>query len=154
MHGKEFFIDVIRTYFSVVTLINVAMLIMGLHIFPDSRFGYEAFAAPLIYGAAGTLPNIVMYSKRELKVKELLFRKILQFILIEVVVLFVAFGNQSETVKQPQVIISVAISILVIYIIASIVDWIQNSISAKKITVDLIRFQEENKNDYIGDRVL
>ena len=67
MHGKEFVIDFIRTYFSVVALINVAILIMGLQIAPDSRFGYDAFAAPLIYGAAGTLPNIVMYSKRQLK---------------------------------------------------------------------------------------
>lgn len=142
MHGKEFVIDFIRTYFSVVALINVAILIMGLQIAPDSRFGYDAFAAPLIYGAAGTLPNIVMYSKRELKVKELLFRKIVQFILIEVVVLFVAFYNQIDVAKQPKIIITVAISIFVVYVIASLIDWIQNSISAKQMTVELVKFQE------------
>lgn len=142
MHGKEFVIDFIRTYFSVVTLINVAILIMGLQIATDSRFGYDAFAAPLIYGAAGTLPNIVMYSKRELKVKELLFRKIVQFILIEVVVLFVAFYNQIDVAKQPKIIITVAISIFVVYVIASLIDWIQNSISAKQMTVELVKFQE------------
>lgn len=142
MHGKEFVIDFIRTYFSVVALINVAILIMGLQIAPDSRFGYDAFAAPLIYGAAGTLPNIVMYSKRELKVKELLFRKIVQFILIEVVVLFVAFYNQNDVVKQPKIIIPVAISIFVVYVITSLIDWIQNSISAKQMTAELVKFQE------------
>ena len=142
MHGKEFVIDFIRTYFSVVALINVAILIMGLQIAPDSRFGYDAFAAPLIYGAAGTLPNIVMYSKRELKVKELLFRKIVQFILIEVVVLFVAFYNQIDVAKQPKIIITVAISIFVVYVIASLIDWIQNSISAKQMTAELMKFQE------------
>lgn len=142
MHGKEFVIDFIRTYFSVVTLINVAILIMGLQIATDSRFGYDAFAAPLIYGAAGTLPNIVMYCKRELKVKELLFRKIVQFILIEVVVLFVAFYNQIDVAKQPKIIITVAISIFVVYVIASLIDWIQNSISAKQMTVELVKFQE------------
>ena len=142
MHGKEFAIEFIRTYFSVVTLVNVAILIMGLQITPDRRFGYDAFAAPLIYGAAGTLPNIVMYSKRELKVKELVVRKILQFILIEISVLFAAFYNQTEIWEKQEVIISVAISILVIYVIASLIDWIQNSISAKQMTVDLMKFQE------------
>lgn len=145
MRGKEFFIDLIRTYFSVVTLINVAIFIMGMHFSPDSRFGYDAFATPLIYGAAGTLPNIVMYSKRELKVKELLFRKILQFILIEVVVLFVAFYNQTAFWKQPRIIISVAISIFIIYVIASFIDWIQNSISAKQMTTALLKFQESSR---------
>lgn len=145
MHGKEFVIDFIRTYFSVVTLINVAILIMGLQIATDSRFGYDAFAAPLIYGAAGTLPNIVMYSKRELKVKELLVRKIVQFILIEVLVLFAAFYNKTDLVKRPEIIIPVAISIFVIYVIAGLVDWIQNSVSAKQMTAELMKFQENAK---------
>lgn len=145
MHGKEFVIDFIRTYFSVVALINVAILIMGLQIAPDSRFGYDAFAAPLIYGAAGTLPNIVMYSKRELKVKELLVRKIVQFILIEVLVLFAAFYNKTDLVKRPEIIIPVAISIFVIYVIAGLIDWIQNSVSAKQMTAELMKFQENAK---------
>ena len=144
MHGKEFVIELIRTYFSVVTLVNVVILIMGLQMAPDSRFGYDAFAAPLIYGAAGTLPYMVMYSKRELKVKELLFRKILQFILIEITVLFAAFYNHTEIWKKPEIIISVAISILVIYVIASLIDWIQNSIFARQMTVELMKFQERS----------
>ena len=145
MHGKEFIIGLIRTYFSVVTLVNVAILIIGLQNASDSRFGYEAFAAPLIYGAAGTLPNIVMYSKRELNVKGLLVRKIIQFILIEGVVLFVAFYNQVDLGKSSELIIPVAISIFVIYVIATLIDWIQNSISAKQMTVELMKFQESAK---------
>ena len=144
MHGKEFVIELIRTYFSVVTLVNVVILIMGLQMAPNRSFGYDAFAAPLIYGAAGTLPNIVMYSKRELKVKELLLRKILQFILIEITVLFAAFYNQTEIWKKPEIIISVAISIFVVYVIASLIDWIQNSISARQMTAELMKFQERS----------
>ena len=141
MHGKEFVIELIRTYFSVVTLVNAVILIMGLQMAPNRSFGYDAFAAPLIYGAAGT---IVMYSKRELKVKELLLRKILQFILIEITVLFAAFYNQTEIWKKPEIIISVAISIFVVYVIASLIDWIQNSISARQMTAELMKFQERS----------
>lgn len=145
MHGKEFVIKFIRTYFSVVTLINVAILIIGTQMAPDSRLGYDAFAAPLIYGMAGTLPNIVLYSKRELKVKELLFRKILQLILIEITVLFAAFYNRTKISPKLEDIISVAISIFVIYVIASLFIWIQNTISAKQMTMDLMKFQERAK---------
>ena len=142
MHGKEFVIDFIRTYFSVVALINVAILIMGLQIAPDSRFGYDAFAAPLIYGAAGTLPNIVMYSRRELSVKELLMRKVIQFILIEVCVLFVAFYGTDVFWQQPKIILGVAISVFVIYVVASLIDWLQNYLSAKRMTEELMQFQK------------
>ena len=141
MHGKEFMVDVIRTFFLVVTLINVVMLILGTQFAPDMRFGYDAFATPLIYGAAGTLPNIVMYSRRELKVKELMIRKIAQVILIEVIVLFVAFYGQSDFWKESKIIFSVAVSILIIYVIGCLIDWIQNSVTARQMTVDLMRFQ-------------
>ncbi len=145
MHGKEFMLDVIRTYFAVVTLINVVMFILGNYIAPENRFGYDAFATPLIYGAAGTLPNIMMYSKKELGVKELIFRKVLQFILIEIIVLFVAFYNQSDEWTQPGIIFAVAVSVLVIYVISSLIDWLQNLVSARKMTEDLVRFQESVK---------
>lgn len=142
MHGKEFVIDFIKTYFTVVTLINVVMLVMGLQFAPDNRFGYEAFAAPLLYGAAGTLPNLVMYSKRELTVKELVVRNVIQFVLVEVIVLFVAFYGADTFWQQPNIIFGVAISIFLIYIIVSVMDWAQNYVSAKKMTEELMKFQE------------
>ncbi len=142
MHGKGFIIDCIRTYFAVVALINVVILVMGMQIAPDNRFGYDAFAAPLIYGAVGTLPNVVMYSKRELTIKELLVRKVIQFILIEISVLFVAFHNVDAFWQQSSIIIAVGISVFIIYVIASIIDWIQNCIVAKQMTEELINFQE------------
>lgn len=142
MHGKEFAIDLIRTFFTVVTLVNVAMLLLGTWFVPDMKFGYEVFWAPLIYGAVGTLPNIVMYSKRELTVKELLVRKVLEFILIEVFVLLVAFYGTDTFWKQPKIVISVGISIFVIYVIASVIDWAQNCIAAKRMMDELLMFQK------------
>lgn len=142
MHGKEFTIDVIRTYFAVVTLINLVMCVMGTQFYPDNRFGYDGFATPLIYGAASILPNIVMYSKRELTVRELLIRKVVQFILIEIIVLFVVFRNAETLLLHPEIAIGVATSVLAIYFITSVIDGIQNRVSAKKMTEELIKFQE------------
>lgn len=141
MHGKEFILECIRTFLTVVTLINVVMFFLGLYLMPEARFGYEAFAVPLIYGLVGTLPNLVMYSKRELKVGELVVRKIIQFILIEVFVLFTAFYNSVEEARTMELIGSTAISIFVVYVIATLLDWVQNYLAAKQMTEELQRFQ-------------
>lgn len=142
MHGKEFLLDCLRTFFTVVTLINVVMFVLGLYFMPENRFGYEAFAVPLIYGLAGTLPNIVMYSKGELKVGELIVRKVIQFILIEVFVLFVAFYDAGEQMRTVEIVGSTAASIFVVYVLATLFDWLQNSLAAKQMTEELMRFQE------------
>lgn len=142
MHGKEFLLDCLRTFFTVVTLINVVMFVLGLYFMPENRFGYEAFAVPLIYGLAGTLPNIVMYSKGELKVGELIVRKVIQFILIEVFVLFVAFYDAGEQMRTVEIVGSTAASIFVVYVLATLFDWLQNFLAAKQMTEELMRFQE------------
>ena len=141
MHGKEFVLDCIRTFFTVVTLINIAMFWMGISLFPDQTFGYEGFMIPVIYGLAGTLPNLAMYSNRELRVGELLLRKVIQFLLTEACVLFVAFYDTSEVDRAPWLIILVALSIFIIFVIASLFDWIQNYLSAKQMMEDLKVFQ-------------
>lgn len=141
MHGKEFVLDCIRTFFTVVTLINVVMFVLGMYFLPESRFGYEAFMVPVVYGLAGTIPNLVMYSKRELKVGELLVRKLLQLILIEVIVLYLAFGNVAEIAQTPQIMFGTALGILIIYVVSTLLDWLQNYLSAKQMTEELIRFQ-------------
>ena len=141
MHGKEFVLDCIRTFFTVVTLINIAMFWMGISLFQDQTFGYEGFIIPVIYGLAGTLPNLAMYSSRELRVGELLLRKVIQFLLTEACVLFVAFYDTSEADRTPWLIILVALSIFIIFVIASLFDWIQNYLSAKQMMEDLKVFQ-------------
>ena len=47
----------LASFFISVTLINLAMLILGCLLEPDLQFGYQAFAYPLIYGIIGSLPG-------------------------------------------------------------------------------------------------
>lgn len=145
MHGKEFFMDMLNSYFIVVTLITAATFIMGVCLFPNESFGYSAFAAPLIYGACGVLPNFVMYSKRELTVKELLVRKVMQFVLIEVLVLTAAFGGSDIAGERLKAAIAMGISIFVIFVISHVIAWMQDCMAAKKMTDELIRFQQSVK---------
>ena len=139
MQGREFVNNLISSYFTVVTLIVVAMLVLGLNFYPDVSFGFEGYILPLLYGACGVLPNVVMYSRHELTLREFLVRKVIQLFLIEIIVLFVAFGGGKSELS---IVISTGIGILVIFVVSHIVDWVQKCLSAKKMTEDLRRLQE------------
>lgn len=145
MHGKEFWADCIRTFFTVVALINVLMCLLGKILLPELRFGYEAFIVPVIYGLVGTLPNLVMYSRRELKIGELMVRKVLQLILIEVLVFFVAFYNTTEETKSVEVMASTVAGVFIVYVLATLVGMLENFLSAKQMTEDLKQFQKNNQ---------
>ena len=93
MTKKEFMYQIVRMFFVLVTLINIAMFIFGKMLQPDTTFGYQALILPVIYAVAGVLPMIVMYSDRELTVKEVIVRKIIQFLLIEMSIIFIIFGK-------------------------------------------------------------
>ena len=142
MHGKEFAMECLRTFFAAVTLINVAICVLGLVMAPEETVGYDAFMVPLIYGLLGILPNIVMYSKRELKVGELLIRKVIQLILVEVLVLFAAVCGVDDLSGRIPSLLGMAVSILVIYVIISLIGWSQNALMAKRLERDLVKFQQ------------
>ena len=146
MHGKEFVADCIRTFFTVVTLVNIAMYLMGISMFPDKTMGYEGFIIPVIYGLAGTIPNFAMYSNRELRVGELMVRKVIQLLLTEFSVLAAVFSGSSETDRGPWLIGAVALSVFIIFVLASLFDWIQNYLSAKQVMEDLKIFQRNMSN--------
>lgn len=139
MHGREFVNSLIYSYFTIVTLITILMFVLGMYFYPDASFGFVAYAFPLIYGACGVLPNVVMYSRHELTVKEFLVRKVIQLILIELIILFVAFGRYTE---NPSVVIATGIGIFVIFVVSHVIDWIQKCLSAKKMTEELITLQQ------------
>ena len=143
MRGREFINSMLNSYFTLVTLISIFMLVAGIHFYPTERFGYEAYAFPLIYGACGILPQVVMYSKRELTMMEFLVRKVIQLVLIEILVLGVVFGGSNITAEETGVVVTTGIGIFVIYVVSHIVDWIQKCLSARKMTEDLVKLQKK-----------
>lgn len=145
MHGKEFIMKIIRTYFTLVTLITVAIFLIGAQLAPDASLSYTAFAIPLIYAACGVLPSVVMYSRKELTVKQFLVRKVIQLGLIETLLFTVIFDNVNELKERTDMVILVTISVFIIYTLVHILDWFQKSLSAKKMTEELMCLQQAVK---------
>ena len=143
MQGKELIHDMINTYFMLATMILGVMAVLGMYFMPDKRFGYEAFATPLIYAAYGTLPNIVMYAKKELTMKQYLIRKIIQLIMVEIIVIAVVIPEEIFAAGKMEIVASLAVSILVVYILTHLIEWFQNNSEAKRMTEELLKFQQK-----------
>lgn len=145
MRGKELIRDMINTYFMLTTMILVVMAVLGTYFMPEIRFGYEQFETPLIYAAWGTLPNVVMYAKKELTMKQMLVRKIIQLILVEIIVILVALPTEILEGGNNALLISMVSCIFVIYVLTHIIEWYQDSITAKQMTEELMRFQQKHE---------
>lgn len=65
MDFKTFFEKkIMMSFFVSVTCICAAMALVGMTFETDTRFGYEAFLSPLIFGLLASIPTLVTYSKR------------------------------------------------------------------------------------------
>jgi len=138
---KEHLQTQLAGFFISVTLINAAMFVLGLMLQPDLRFGYEAFAYPLIYGVIGTVPGLVMYSKKELTVKQTLIREFIQMMLIVALIIGFMFGRFNITSVHVPQIIGVSISVMIIYVLVHVFAWLMDLKTANKMTEDLKVFQ-------------
>lgn len=145
MQLRELFAKMFRTYFVLVTLIDVAIFVSGTIAQPDSRFGYSVFILPLIYALAGIIPQLVMYSRHELSVREVLLRKLIQLLLIELAVNGIILG---ENILRPEYTPSlkiISVCVVAVFVLANVISWGMDCASAKKLTRKLAEFQEKNQ---------
>ena len=149
MRGKELFDKMFRTYFVLVTLINVAIFVSGSITQPDSRFGYSVFIMPLLYALAGILPQLVMYSRHELSIKEILLRKLIQLLLIELLVNGIILSENALRPEYTTIIKTISICIVLVFILANVISWIMDYTSAQKLTRELAEFQAKNQENAV-----
>ena len=138
---KEHLRTQLASFFISVTLINVAVFVLGMILEPDLKFGYEAFAYPVIYGIIGCIPGLVMYSKKELTVKQMLIREFIQMIMIIVLIILFIFGRFHITPEYIPQITGVALSVVIIYILVHVFGWLIDLKTARKMTEDLKKYQ-------------
>ena len=137
MSKREFMERLVISFFVVVTCVNLAMAFLGMRYEPEIRFGYHAFLFPVMYGFLGILPSAVTYSRRELSVKQMLLRKLLQLLLLEGIMVGVFFAGSTAW----EVLLPFMVMILLISIAAEGVLWFVARRKAKSLNEELKRFQ-------------
>ena len=146
MSFKHFFIHKLSLFFMLTTLITVAVCVIGSAFDANARFGYDAMLTPVRYAACCVIPTFVTYSKRELKPRELMARMVLELILIEAVMLGLAFASPAIDTSKSSVVLVIAGSVLVIYILVKFFSWLLDAAEAKKLSTELLSFQQLHKN--------
>ena len=141
---KERIKNIAGSFFISVTLINLAILILGKILRPEQQFGYEVFAYPLIYGVIGIIPALFVRSDKELTVKQAIIKEILQMIMTVVAIVVFIFVGQPLTRDILITASAVALSIVIIYCLVVLIGWLMDLRTARVMTEDLKRFQEES----------
>ena len=145
MQGKELLSKMFRNYFVLVTLINAVIFVSGSIFQKDARFGYSVFITPLIYALAGILPQAVMYSRRELSIKEVLLRKFIQLLLIELLVNGIILGEHALQPEYTDFLKTISVCVVFVYVFANIISWVLDSMSARTLTRELVEFQKKQE---------
>ncbi len=138
--------EIAGSFFLSVTLINIAIFATGTIFRPEQKFGYEAFLTPLLFGLLTVIPTIIMYSKKELTIRQLLFRKAIQLLLDIVIVIAVIFAGNEMNRKTVTAAIGVSISIVIVFAAVHVIEWTLERRTAKQLTEQLLAFQERNSS--------
>ena len=142
MEFKRFLVNKLILFFMLSTLITVAIVLIGSAFDPEAQFGYKDMLGPIEYAALCMLPTLVTFSKRELSPKALLARKALMLVLIEGVILFIAFTSDVIDTSRIEVVLTIAGSVLVIFVLVHLFMWLKDAAEAKKLNRELEAFQK------------
>ncbi len=136
--------EIAGSYFISVTLINLAIFTTGMLFRPEQRFGYEAFLSPLLLGLFTAIPSLLLYSGRELTVRQLMLRKALQLMLDIVIVDAVVFAGNEMNRTTAAAAAGVSVSIVIVFAAVHCIEWLLARRTAKQLTEELEAFQKRH----------
>ena len=143
---KEQLIRVLRLYTLLVTLITIAVMILGYLLDRERVFSYEAFLSPLLYALIGTAATLITRSDRELSVRSLIIRKAVSLLLIEGAILLIALKADTIPTEKSWVVPGLALGVFVVFVLAHIILYLIDRKEAEKLNADLARYQEKQMN--------
>ena len=152
MKFKKFLIEKLILFFMLSTLITAAVSLIGSAYDKDALLGYDALLAPMRYAALCILPTFVTWSRHELSLRELLFRKVLMLVLLEGVMLYIAFTSPVIDTDRIRVVLTLMGSVLIIFLLVNLFLWLRDSVEAGRMNQDLENFRrlhdEESRADH------
>ena len=123
-------------------LISAAIGVCGLLLNPDARLGYEDMFARALMAFLCTLPTLLTVRNERLTLKQIVFRKIVQVLLVEIIVLsMIHFGfNGIDSVGSAVI---VAAAVLLVFAGVSLADWARGYMDAEDLNRRLAELQKE-----------
>ena len=139
---KERLGEAFRLYFILVTLITILLMVVGMLFDGDRTFSYEAFFSPLFYAFIGVMPVFFFRSDKELSMKRLIIRNVLYVLIVEAAILLIVFKAPNIPSDRIEVVISIAVGVLVVFILSLIVEYIFELTQANEMNTYLEEYQK------------
>jgi hypothetical protein len=139
---KERLGEAFRLYFILVTLITILLMVVGMLFDSDRTLSYDAYFSPLFYAFIGVIPVFFFQSDKELSMKQLVIRSIIQILMIEAAILLIVYKAPSIPSDRIEVVISIAVGILIVYILSLVVEYIFELTQAKEMNAYLEEYQK------------
>lgn len=143
MNIKRKLSQAVKLYFMLVTFISVLLMVLGLLFDTDRTFSYSVFASPLIYAAIGVIPVFFPGQNRELSVKGLIIKRVVEVLIIEGLVMLIVFSSDNIPSQNRSVVIGIAAGIVVIYLIVNAMEYLYEKKIAEELNVLLLNVQKE-----------
>ena len=134
--------EAFRLYFILVTLITILLMVVGMLFDGDRTFSYEAFFSPLFYAFIGVIPVFFFRSDKELSMKRLIIRNVLYVLIVEAAILLIVFKAPNIPSDRIEVVISIAVGVLVVFILSLIVEYIFELTQANEMNAYLEEYQK------------
>lgn len=134
MTFKEFIINRIQVFFFLVTMILLAQVVLGNIIEPDRTLYYKDFVGTFVMAGLCMLPTVVTYSKKELNLKQMIVRHIIQLVLIEGIMLTLAIIGIAPSPQKPLSVVLIVTATAIIYALAIFLMWYRQYLESKKLT--------------------
>lgn len=142
MNHRSKFSEALISFCVCTACITILEGIMGILFFPEEQLNYGAFFSPPLFGAFSILLGMVTRSKKELSVKQVLFRRGIHLLLIEGMV----FGlNYAAGIVFPPIVSAMlVVGIAVVFVMVYVILWINDQKSAALFNQKLKEYQAEN----------
>lgn len=137
--AKNFRMEFMMAFFVCTACICILEGILGMLFFPEQRFGYDAFFSPPLFGFLSVLCGIVTHSKRELSMREVVARRVVHLLLIELIVFGLNYA--AGTIFSTALGIVLALAIAVIFAAVYAVLYINDKRSAVLFNEELRKYQ-------------
>ena len=141
--------EAFRMYFILFTLISVLLMILGLAVDRDRSFGYEVFLSPMIYSAIAVIPVFFFESDREVSIKTVIIRRIIQLFAVEAAVMVLAFNSDNIDTGSTTVVMGIMSGIVIVFILSLIVEYLCELSVSNELNKALLSYQSTDDDESV-----
>lgn len=140
MKGKNIVFDMAMAFFVSTTLITIGSGVIGSIFLKEVTFGYSVFLGPPLIGLLSSFLSIVSYSKKELSTAQIMVRRGLHLLMIEMMV----FGLNyfAGVVFELWFALILAAFIMLVFVSVYVIIWLNDRKVAEEFNLELEAFQK------------